>query len=87
MEILEDKNNFLTNRRELNFLLESDKTPSYSESLVILEKEFKINPENSVIKAVKGKFGRSKFFISAFVYNSKEDKEKFEPKPKLKKAA
>lgn len=87
MKILEDKHNSLLNRKEIKIIAEAEKNPSYDEALAIVVKEIKSESENIVIKNVKGKFGRDTFLISAFIYKTKEDKEKFEPKPKQKKAA
>jgi len=87
MEILQDKDNFLMNRKELKLIVEAAKNPSYPEAEAIIVEKFKTQPENIAIKQVKGKFGRDTFLISAFIYKTKEDKEKFEPKLKVKKAA
>lgn len=85
-KIIQDKENFLLNRREIKLLVKADKNLSYDEALLILNQEFKAEPEKVVIKQVKGKFGRDTFLISTFIYQTKEDKDKFEPKIKEKKA-
>ena len=84
---LENKDNYLLNRKEIKIVIQADKNPSFNEALLIFNKEFKADPEATVIKNVKGKFGRDTFLLTAFVYKTKEDKEKFEPKAKVKKAA
>lgn len=84
-DILEEKKNFLINRKEIKVIVKAEKNPNREEASSILEKEFKADKENIVVKGVKGKFGRNTFLISAFIYDSKEDKEKFEPKEKEKK--
>ncbi len=82
MQILEDKENFLMNRREMRVVVEAEKNPSYEQATNMISQEFKADKENIVIKQVKGKFGRNTFLISAFIYKTKEDKERFEPKKK-----
>lgn len=84
-KIIEDRHNILLNRKEAKLIVEASKNPSYDEALVIVAKEMKAEPECVVIKNVKGKFGRNTFLVSAFVYKTKEDREQFEPKKKVKK--
>ncbi len=81
MKILQDKDNFLTNRKEVKVIVEAEKNPSYEDAEKVISKQFNVK-ENIVVKKVKGKFGRKTFLISAFIYNSNEDKERFEPKDK-----
>jgi len=85
MEILEQKENHLLNRKEIKIIVEAEKNPNYNEASEMIVKEFKGDKENIVVKLVRGKFGRGTFLISGFIYKSKEDKEKFEPKKKVKK--
>lgn len=80
MDIKKDLKNSLFKRREIEAILESEKIPSYEEAKSIIEKEFKADKEQIVIKNVKGKFGRKAFLIKAKIYDTKEDKEKIEPK-------
>ncbi len=82
MEVLQDKDNFLTNRKEIKVVVDSEKNPTYDEAKDIVINEFNADKENVVVKKIKGKFGRDTFLISAFIYKSKEDKEYFEPKSK-----
>ena len=86
MKIIEDKENDLLNRREVKIIIEAGKNPSFEEADNLIIKEFKAEKENIVVKSIKGKFGRDTFLITAFIYKSKEDKEKLEKK-KEKKAA
>lgn len=83
-KIIEEKENFLFNRKEIKLVVEAEKNPNYEEALGIISDKFKADKENIVIKQVKGKFGRDTFLISAFAYKTKEDKEKFERKKKEK---
>ena len=65
MQVLEDKENFLFNRKEVKIIVKSEKNPSYDEALNLLVQEFKAEKENIVLKEVKGKFGTNTFLISA----------------------
>jgi ribosomal protein S24E len=85
MNIIQDKDNFLFNRKEIRIIVEAEKSPSFEQASDIVSKEFKVEKDNIVIKEVRGKFGRNTFLISGFIYKTKEDKEKFEPKKKEKK--
>ena len=86
MEILEDKENPLFNRKEVKFIVQAEKNPRYDEAANIVSEQFKAEKDNIVVKLVQGKFGIDTFLVSAFIYKTKEDKEKFEPKKKEKKA-
>ncbi|MFH1500627.1 MAG: hypothetical protein ABIE22_01645 [archaeon] len=82
MEIKDQKDNSLLNRKEVKFLVESVKNPSMEEARDFVCKEFKSDKGLTVIKGIKGKFGRNTFLVSAFIYNSKEDRDKTEPQVK-----
>ena len=84
MEVLEEKENFLLDRKEIKIIVDAEKNPSYVEALNLVSEKFKAEKDNVVIKGIKGKFGRDTFLISAFIYKSKEDKEKFEKKKEKK---
>tara|TARA_Y100000310_G_C20609258_1_gene777158 strand:- start:519 stop:941 length:423 start_codon:yes stop_codon:yes gene_type:complete len=85
VEILEQKENFLTNRKEIKIIVEAEKNPTYEEASKIITEEFKADSELVIVKKIKGKFGTNTFLISCFIYNSKEDKENFEKKKEKKK--
>ncbi len=85
-KIIEDKENFLINRREVKFLVESAKNPSFDEANNLLAEHFKSEKDNLKVKQIKGKFGRNTFLVSGFIYKNKEDKEKFEEKKEKKTA-
>ena len=86
MEIIVDKKNELLKRRELKVVINVDSNPGYAGASKVISEEFKSPEENVVIKTLKSKFGRDTFLIDAFIYDSLEDKNKIEPKPKEKKA-
>jgi len=83
-KILEDKENFLLNRREIKFIVKAGKNPSFQEAESLIANEFKAEKENIAIKGIKGKFGRDTFLITAFIYKSLQDKEKLEKKKEKK---
>ena|SRR3989344_5737972 len=82
MKIIENNENSLLNRREIKFIAEAEKNPSFDEALNLASEHFKADRENIIIRQIKGKFGRNTFLITAFIYKSKEDKEKIERKKK-----
>lgn len=85
MKTVKDFRNPLLKRRELKLLIESGKNPGFQESLKQVAKQFKSNEENIVIRELKSKFGRNTFLVDAFIYDSVQDKERIEPKKKIKK--
>ena len=87
MEVLKDFKNDLLQRREIKLIVESNTTPSYEETKSLLEKEFKAKPESTVIKTVKGTFGRKTFLVKAYAYNSKEAMENIETKTQKQRKA
>ncbi len=87
MEILQEKQNLLLKRKEVKVIVESDKNPNMQESAKMISEQFKTSEENIAVSHIKGKFGRNTFLINANVYESKEGKEKAEPKAKEKKGA
>jgi ribosomal protein S24E len=87
MKIISDNKNDLFKRREVKMVVENSGNPGFANALKLVAGQFKASEDNIAVHNVKGKFGRDTFLIDASIYNSKEDKEKTEPKPKMKKAA
>ncbi len=83
-DIIEDKNNEVLNRKEVKIIVEAEKNPGLVRAAELISSQFKASKELIAIKKVAGKFGRNTFLIEAFIYKSKEDKEKIEPKKKSK---
>lgn len=83
--ILNQRENPLFKRNELELSIEADTTPKTDETESMIAKEFSTNEENVKIKKIKGKFGSKKFIITANVYHSKEEKDNIEPKSKKEK--
>ncbi len=84
MELVGDFRNDLLKRREVQFVLPSERNPGFEGSHKKLVEHLQVAPEHVVIKSVKNNFGLNEFLIEAFVYDSIEHKERFEPKAKVK---
>ena len=86
MEVVKDLKNDLLKRREVKLVIESEKNPGFAEAIERIVSKFGANKDLIVINNVKSKFGRNTFLIDAFIYHSVEDRKKFEPEAKVKKA-
>ncbi len=84
MNIIKDLKNDLLKRREIKLIIKSESNPGYANSLKIISEKFNANADLIVTKGIKSKFGRDSFLIDAFIYNSVKDKERIEPKKKVK---
>ncbi|MBM3247224.1 hypothetical protein FJZ17_01630 [Candidatus Pacearchaeota archaeon] len=88
MKIKKDFNNQLAKRREVEFILESDKNPSFDEMVKKVAEHFKANEEQVLVENIKGAFGSKEFLIVASIYESKELKDKAQARMiKVKKVA
>ena len=87
MKVIKDFRNDLLKRREVKLVENLGKNPGFADSAKMIAGHFKAKDENIVVKEVKSKFGRDTFLIDALIYDSVDDKEKIEPKKKVKKAA
>lgn len=87
MKIINQNKNELFSREEIEIEMESLVSPSREEVYTKLSEEIKSSSkENTIIKSIKGRFGSRKFKITAYIYNTPEDKKSMEPKKKEKKA-
>jgi small subunit ribosomal protein S24e len=86
MEVVKDFKNDLLKRREVKFVIESEKNPGFNEAVEKVASKFGANKDLILVNNIKSKFGRRTFLIDAFIYHSAEDRKKFEPKAKVKKA-
>lgn len=84
-KVLEEKDNSLFNRKEVYGEIIAKSVPSHSETEKLVSEKFSISPEAIKIKKIEGHFGTNNFMITVFIYNSKEEKDSIEPKPKTKK--
>lgn len=87
MKVISQRENPLFNRKEIEILIETPVAPKISDTETFIAKEFSTNNENVKIKKIKGRFGSTNFTVTANIYNSKEDKDKIEPKSKKEKKA
>ena len=86
-KIIEEIKNELFKRKEVKLEFDSDAAPSTQEILKDLTNQFSVSEEAIKIKGIHGKFGSKTFEITAYIYASKEDKEKTEVKTKQEKEA
>lgn len=87
MKIVTDQKNEFLNRRELVVSVDATQTPSFVEMQKMLSDDLKASSDLVVVKSINSGFGNSTFNIEAYVYQSANDKTKFEPKVKVKKGA
>jgi len=85
LKILKQRENPLFNRKEIEINIETNIAPKISETEAFIAKEFSSNIDNVKVKKIKGRFGSNNFIITANIYDSKEDREKTEPKSKKEK--
>ena len=85
MKVISDFKNDLLKRREVVFVIGSEANPGVAGANKAMVDRFKTSEENIAIKKIMSNFGKREFMIEAFVYNTKEDKEMVERKPKVKK--
>jgi ribosomal protein S24E len=82
LNILEEIENALFDRKEVKATLESDITPKLTEATEELAKHFSVPAEAIKVRNILGSFGSQVFDIDAHIYKTKEDKEKTEVKTK-----
>lgn len=87
LKILKERDNVLFKRKEILAEIQKNSTPSFSEVQDLISEKFKAQSENVKIKKIHGHFGSNLFEIIIFVYDSKEDREKFEKEKKIKQVA
>ncbi len=85
METIRDFRNNLLKRKEVKVVFEAGSNPGFEESMKKVAQHFKADESKIALKNVKSKFGRNTFLIDAFIYDSAEDRERIEPKIKVKK--
>jgi len=78
-DILKTENNILLGREELKLIIKTDKTPSFADVVKLIAEQVKKPEESIFVEGIKGKFGRESFLVKAYVYKTKEDKEKAHP--------
>ena len=83
LELKEEKENLLFNRKESRFEIQAKVTPSRANIGKLISEKSSVPIDNIEIKKIIGKFGSNFFEITAFIYDSKEDRMSTEKKPKL----
>ncbi|HRZ85530.1 MAG TPA: hypothetical protein P5277_02000 [Candidatus Paceibacterota bacterium] len=86
MQIIQEKNNSLLNRKEIQASIESVATPSKKEIIKLIGNHFKKDENCVVIETIKAGFGTKNAVINVKVYDNVESKIKFETLSKKQKA-
>lgn len=87
MELIEERQNSLLNRRELSLnVSELASPPSMDTAKKMVAEKFSVPEENVHISKIAGKFGSNDFVLSANVYNTSAEREKFHVKKVKAKA-
>jgi ribosomal protein S24E len=82
METSFENDNKLMKRKELRLHLVSEKNPGFEEISKKISEKYSVPQDQIVVYSVKNSFGSNKFNVEAYIYNSKEDKEKMIVKTK-----
>ena len=82
MSVVSNFRNDLLKRKEVEIIVEAGSNPGFEGAKEMIVKEFKANEDGIVVRGVKSEFGKKEFLIDAFIYDSKKDLEKIEPKSK-----
>jgi len=80
LKIIEEIENALFKRKEIQANLDADTVPKNLEVAQLLADKFSVPLENVAIKNILGKFGSKIFNVTANIYESKEAMETTEPK-------
>jgi len=75
MKVQKDIKNDLLGRRELQLVLDAEKTPSFAEISKLVSEKFNAPEDTIMVENVKGKFGRKTFLIKVAIYHTKELKD------------
>ncbi len=84
-KILNERKNALFGRNEIEISLETETSPSHEEVQKLVSEKISSPIENFAIKKIENRFGSNNFKVKVFVYDSEEQKNKIEPKVKVKK--
>jgi len=85
LKITGEKQNNLFNRKEIEGEIQAEIAPKKQEVIEELAKKFSVQEDAIKIKGIKGKFGTKIFKVRANVYDSKDEKDRTEPKVKKDK--
>ena len=84
MNITHDFKNVLLNRREISIVIDSASNPGFDKTASVISEHFNVSKDVLAIKSLKGNFGNNSFLVNAFIYDSVENKNRIEPKIKVK---
>ncbi len=87
INIIDEKQNPLFNRKEVLLEVEAEITPSHADAEKIISEKFSTQPDAFKIKKIEGSFGSKVFKISANIYPSKKEKDDIEFKTKQEREA
>ena len=82
LKIIKERENNLFKRKEIQLIINSDKSPSRGEVSGLLAEKFSVPVENIKIKKILSGFGSKVFNVEANIYSSKEEKDFIEIKKK-----
>jgi ribosomal protein S24E len=85
MKLVKEIENELLKRKEVIVSAEYDSNPGYQKIMKEILGKFKVEEEVVVIKKLENRFGSKEFLAAAFIYENIKDKERIEPKKKVKK--
>ena len=85
MKTIKNFRNDLLKRNEVKVVMTASKNPGLATAAKNIAEHLKTKEENIVVRELKSSFGRDTFLIDAFVYDSVMEKDKIEPKKKVKK--
>jgi len=87
MNIIEEKQNVLLNRRELKLnVSDLESPPSMDVARKMVSEKFSMPEEQIHINKIAGKFGTKGFTIIANLYNTNSERDKFHLRNKKEKA-
>lgn len=84
MHVSKDFKNELLDRREVEIIVEREHNPGLEGAKKAIMEKFGAGEDLVAVKKLFSKFGKKEFIIDAFIYHSKEAKEKTEVKEKIK---
>ncbi len=88
MELTQEKQNMLLNRRELKLdVSELASPPSMENARKMVSEKFSVPEENIHINKIAGKFGSNDFTILANIYPTNSERDKFHLRHKKQKEA
>ena len=75
MKIQKEIKNDLAKRKEIEFEVEAGKNPGFDEMKKLLSEKISKAEDCIDVYGIKGSFGKNKFLVKAYVYDSKKDLE------------